>query len=180
VIYTEGEDSEDGGLPNPRLTARAGGNRRVIDTFYGDAKFPEIPARFVRVHGENRDSEEHGDGEEHPSISFNEWHLLCMTWNGYPEGRVRLYMDGEYLGETVYDRRHDNRYRLASQIAVGYRPREWLGELVQDEDGTLVDLRPEATSSVANSGVELHGVRLYQRTLTTQEIEQLVSSAKPA
>ena len=179
VIYTEGESPEDGELPIPRLTARAGGNRRVVDTFYGDATFPEISVRFGKVAKEERNIDGYGNGEKRPLISFNEWHLVCMTWNGYPEGRVRLHVDGEFQGETVYDRRHDNRYRLASQIAIGHRPREWLGELVQSDDGTLVDLRPEATSSVVDSGVELYGVRLYQHTLTTQEIDQLVSETKP-
>jgi ABC-type polysaccharide/polyol phosphate transport system ATPase subunit len=156
VLYTGGEYPEGGGSPIPLVTARAGGNRRVIDTFYGSVNFPEVSAKLDQ-------------------FTLNEWHLLCMTWEGYPEGRLYLYADGALVGETIYDHRHDNHYRLANQIAIGYRPREWLGELVQNEDGTLVDLRPETTATISHSGMEMHGLRLYTRALTVQEIQAILT-----
>lgn len=156
VLFTSGEYSEPDSPPTPLVTARAGGNHRAVDTFYGTVKFPEVCVKLDK-------------------ISLNEWHLLCLTWQGYPEGRLHLYVDGEMAGEAIYDSHYDNHYRLASQIAIGYRPREWVGELVQKEDGTLVDLRPETTGSVTNSGMEVHGVRLYQRTLIDQEITAILA-----
>jgi len=162
VLYTGGVYPESGGQPAPLVTARAGGNRRAVDTFYGTVNFPEVTAKL-----------------DQPALLkgdiLNEWHLLCLTWQGYPEGRLQLYVDGSMAGETNYDHRHDNHYRLANQIAIGYRPREWLGELEQNEDGTLVESRPETTASVANSGMEVHGVRLYQHTLTEQEIAAILA-----
>ena len=162
VLYTGAENPEGGGPPIPVVNARAGGNRRAVDTFYGTVNFPEVIVPL----------------NKHASLKgeiYNEWHHLCMTWQGYPEGHVYLYIDGVLAGDTIYDHRHDNHYRLASQIAIGYRPREWLGELVQHEDGTLEDSRPETTASVTNSGMEVHGVRLYQRTLTEQEIAAILA-----
>jgi ABC-type polysaccharide/polyol phosphate transport system ATPase subunit len=156
VVYTSGQYPQPDSQPIPMVTARAGGNRRVIDTFYGSANFPEVTVKL-------------------DEITLDTWHLLCLTWQGYPEGRLQLYCDGNLVGETIYDRRHDNHYRLANQIAIGYRPQEWLGELVQNEDGTLVESRPETTASVRNSGMELHSVRLYNRLLTVQEIQALLT-----
>jgi ABC-2 type transport system ATP-binding protein len=161
VLYTGGEYPEGGSQPVPLVIARAGGNRRAIDTFYGTVNFPEVVVKL--------DQPASLKGEV-----LNEWHLLCLTWQGYPEGRLQLYVDGVMAGETIYDRRHDNHYRLYNQIAIGHRPREWLGELVQNEDGTLVDSRPETTASVTNNGMEVHGVRLYQRVLSEQEIAAIL------
>ncbi len=156
VLFTAGEYFEPGSPPIPLVTARAGGNQRAIDTFYGTVKFPEVSLKLDQ-------------------ISLNEWHLLCLTWQGYPDGSLRLYVDEEMAGEAVYDHHYDNHYRLASQIAIGHRPREWVGELVQKEDGTLEDLRPNTTGSITNSGMEVHSVRLYQRVLTEPDIVSILS-----
>jgi hypothetical protein len=37
----------------------------------------------------------------------NEWHLVGMTWEGYPEGVVRIYLDGRLMGEGRYDSTND-------------------------------------------------------------------------
>jgi hypothetical protein len=162
VLLTGGEYPKKDAKPIPLVTGRAGGNRRAIDTFYGTVNFPEVTVKIdetVPLSGN----------------TFNEWHLLCLTWQGYPEGRLHLYVDDRLVGESIYDHRHDNHYRLADKIAIGYRPRDWLGELVQNEDGTLVDLRPETTAPVSNSGMEVHGLRLYSRALTDPEIAGIMA-----
>lgn len=141
-----------------QITARAGGNRRVIDTFYGDARFPEASLSL--------------DEGEFP---LDEWRLVCLTWSGHPEGAARLYLGERLVAEFGYDRRHDNRFRLPVQLAVGIRPREWVGELVQSEDGTLVELRPGDTHHISAAGQEIADMRLYHRVLTAEDLRALLA-----
>jgi hypothetical protein len=73
----------------------------------------------------------------------------------------------------TYDRRYDNNYRLAENLAVGTRPPQWVGELIQREDGTLQDLRPQATLSVEDGGQQIKEVYLYRRCLSPEEIRNM-------
>lgn len=163
VLYTEVEAAE-GDRPRRRIVARAGGNRRALETYYGRTSFPEVKADL--------EAPEPG----WPAFPYGEWHLVTMTWDGYPEGKVQLYLDDTLLGESEYDRRHDNHYRLPNQFAVGIRPPEWVGEMIQREDGSLVDLRPQATLTVSDSGQEIRGMRLYPHTLDRADLEGILAN----
>ena len=160
VLYTSVDESN---LIKPirSITARAGGNRRVLETYFGEARFPEVTVSL--------DAGQQFDG----AFAYGEWHMITMTWNGYPDGVVSLYLDDKLVGEMAYDRRYDNNYRLAENLAVGTRPPQWVGELIQREDGTLQDLRPQATLSVEDGGQQIKDVFLYRRCLSPEEVQNM-------
>ena len=108
---------------------------------------------------------------------FDEWHLVTMTWDGFPEGKASLFIDDVQIGEVVYTSRHNNQYRLPQQISVGIRPPEWVGEIIQREDNTVVDLRPQATHALSNSGQKIFDIRLHQRPLSIADIQNLLAYA---
>jgi hypothetical protein len=109
----------------------------------------------------------------------DEWHPIAMTWLGYPAGRVRLFIDGNLIGETNYDSRYDDGRSLPRSIAIGMRPPEWEGELILNEEGIVSDSRPAITMSVSEGSVEIKDLRLYQRALTGQEILALCEMGLP-
>ena len=129
-----------------RLVARAGGNRRVLDTFYGRADFPEAG---VLLDGD----------DEHKVVHFaeNTWRLAAMTWEGHPQGQVKLFVDGEMLAEKSYNERYRQKIETRREdpyparldlgynpgsIAIGVRPLSWTGEIVQRDDGLLEEKHP--------------------------------------
>jgi len=139
------------------IVGRAGGNRRGIDAYYGTSNFPEVSA----VSG------------------LEEWHLIAMTWKGYPDGVLRLYLDGNLAMEMTYDPRYDNRHPLPTSIAIGMRPREWVGELIEQADGTILDSRPETILSIVDSGVEFQDLRLYPACLPQDQVLALAIAGRP-
>jgi len=163
VIYSDVITQSSPNILARRIIARAGGNRQVLDPFYGSAKFPEVNAIL--------------DGKSNTDhlFPYNEWHLVTMTWNGYPEGDVKLFLDDMLVGETKFTQNHDNRYRWPIQLAVGVRPREWMGELIQRHDGTLSELHPQNTSPVTESGKEMWDLQLYRIALSKSQIQQILA-----
>jgi ABC-2 type transport system ATP-binding protein/lipopolysaccharide transport system ATP-binding protein len=144
------------------LVARAGGNRRAMDTFYGSSGFPEVSTTLS--------PENTSPGiAPHPG----EWHHVTMTWAGYPQGSLRLYLNGVLVNKISYDRRYSDGRNLPSQIAVGMRPASWEGEIIENEDGSRQEFRPESTLDVADSGLEVRDLRLYPYTLTDEEILEI-------
>lgn len=151
--------SERSGEYIPILVARAGGNRRVLNTYYGISTFPEVSTFKVQEKA----------GNKYP-IPPREWHLVTMTWKGYPIGKLRLYIDENLIGEHEYDSHYDDGRSLPRNISIGFRPPEWTGELVLGQDGTITDSRPPSSMSVNQAGVEIKDMRLYKRALQPQEI----------
>jgi ABC-2 type transport system ATP-binding protein len=162
VLYVGSYFSEDLAQDVRVLIGRAGGNRRVIDTFYGSSSFPEVSVSL------NQDL-------VLPDGIFQEdqWYHVCMTWQGWPEGKLSLYIGGVLIGERDYDRRFDNGRPLADAFAVGMRPPEWEGEIIQDEDGTVTDIRPESCLSVSDSSIEIRDVQLYNSALYPEDVQAL-------
>ncbi len=158
VIYAD-IDPEDSAR---RIVARAGGNRPALDPFYGDARFPEVTVKLD------------------DSSPYDAWLPVALTWRGYPEGTLALYVGGVCVGQAHYTRQHDNQYRWPIQLAVGIRPAEWIGELIQRHDGTLVELHPQATSPISGSGKLLRGVRVYSVELSGAEIVALAAQTEDA
>jgi ABC-type polysaccharide/polyol phosphate transport system ATPase subunit len=144
------------------LVARAGGNRQVIDTYFGVSSYPELVIPL--------DQEECVPGSD---FMDNRWRLFVMTWCGYPDGDLVVYLDGHLINQRSYDQRYDNGHPLAQTIAVGMRPSEWQGEILQDEDGTVKELRPESSLSVTNSNLEIRDLRVYQKALKHHEVQSL-------
>jgi hypothetical protein len=158
VLYFTQEPGREEGY---RLVGRAGGNRKAFDPALGRSRFPEVsvPVGSAR-------------------LPEGEWLLVTLTWDGYPRGSMRLYLGAEAAGERLYDRRHDNGEGLASLLSVGMRPAYWSGELAQQEDGTLADLRPGTLMAVP-PGIELRDLRLYPRALDPAEIDTLARETHP-
>ena len=167
VLYTSVAD-DNLKRPTRILTARAGGNRRVMETYFGAARFPEVAVSLD------------DESQLEKPFSYGQWHMVTMTWDGFPDGTVRLYLDAELVGEMTYDRRYDNNYRLAEEFAVGARPPQWVGELIQRDDGTVEDLRPQATLSVEAGGQQIKGVYLYRQCLSPDAIQNLYQTEREA
>lgn len=160
VIYSDVDPDSSPEVPIRRITARAVGNRKALDPFYGTACFPEVVVQF--------------DDDSGFDFVWNEWHRVTMTWSGYPIGTMALYIDDILAGEYEYTPHHDNQYRLAIQIAVGIRPREWVGELIERADGTVAELHPQVTNNITGSGKEIRDFRLYRKALTIEEISAIL------
>jgi len=149
------------------VIARAGGNQRVMDTFYGQVSFPEVPAAL--------DSLPEIEGE-HAKPLNERWVQVAMTWHGYPDGQVRIYLNGLLLGERSYNRQYDDGRPLPSGFAIGMRPTIWTGELIRKEDGSVHDSRPISTMSALANGLRIEDMRLYQRALTPEEVQELAQA----
>jgi len=162
VLYLGQEHARSHKRTLRAIRARAGGNRRSYDPYYGTSNYPEASALI--------------DDEE--SLPAETWRLVAMTWSGYPEGVVRLYLDGNLVDEKTYTPQNDNGHPLASSIAVGTRPTMWMGELLQNEDGSLVDSRPYSTMSIEAGGVEMRDMRLFPRCLSPEEMQALLRAAQ--
>lgn len=176
-------NSSSGVCEARKIVARAGGNRRAFDTFYGMSEFPEASALVI-----SPDSPQEGlltgtstDGitavgtsavkkTGTVTLTMGAWHQLVMTWNGYPDGVVCLYVNGKLISQNSYDHRHDRGDHLPTSIAIGFRPLDWWGEMLRDADGGLIDSRPQSDLAVAEAGLEIRQARLYQRVLTEVEI----------
>lgn len=163
ILYIGSHRTEQRGEDMPVLIARAGGNRRVLDTYFGAAIFPEAVAMV-----------DHEGGLGGVNIPKDEWHMVTMTWIGYPQGIVRLYVDDWLAAEKGYDERYDDGRPLPTRIAIGMRPIEWTGEFVVNEDGTQVESPVQDTMTVADSELEMREVRLYRKTLGAEEIGALL------
>lgn len=136
--------------------ARAGGNRRVMDTFYGTYRFPEVAAAF-----------------DDPSIETSEleiWRFLVMTWNGYPDGQLRIYLDGDLRDERTYSSEYNDNRPHAESLAIGMRPTLWKGEVVNTEVTGQQDLRPQTNLALEVSGAQIKDLRLYRHCLSEEEI----------
>jgi ABC-2 type transport system ATP-binding protein len=147
-----------------QIAVRAGGNRRVFDTFYGTSEFPEA---YILLDG--------GTSKHGISLAAGQWHLLAATWDGYPYGMVRLYVNGQLVDEKAYDPRYDRGDALARWIAIGFRPAEWSGEMVTHEDGSVVENRPASILPITESGIEIRDVRLYRRLMSEDDIRSLMT-----
>ncbi len=141
-----------------KIIARAGGNKRVFDAFYGTGAFPEAAYAL---------SEEHPLVAQHPN---QQWHLVTMCWKGYPEGFVRLYINNDLLSEKPYDSHYDDGTPLPTSIAIGMRPSNWVGERLTTPDGSQVDLRPTTSMAVTEGGLTIQDVRLYRQALSKEDI----------
>lgn len=148
-----------------KLVGRAGGNRRVIDTYYGVSDFPEVSITI-----------EESESVKKHILPPDEWHFAAMTWQGYPNGKVCLYAGGEFLGERAYDPRYDRGDNLPGSISIGLRPTAWTGEIVQQADGQSTELRPHTQMWIGEGGLEIKDLRLYRRALSQEEISTLPGS----
>jgi ABC-type polysaccharide/polyol phosphate transport system ATPase subunit len=149
VIFVSSYYSEESDQNVSVIVTRAGGNRRVLDPYLGVSTFPEISTTLV---------------------ADEEWHLFSATWKGYPEGELQIYLDGAYAGERSYSRQHDDNRPVCRSIAVGMRPAEWTGEIIQNEDGSQLESRPESSMNIKDSGVNVADLRLYRTHFNRNDV----------
>lgn len=159
VLYLRLDVNPEGDVTGQSFVARAIGNRRILDPFYGNTVFPEVAAAVALE-----------VGQEGTPVQPGEFHLLAMTWDGKPEGVTRLYLDGKLVGEHTYDERYNDNRSQPRSFAIGMRPPSWAGEIVVEEDGTVFDSRPASDMSIEEGGIEMRDTRLYPRTLGQPEM----------
>ena len=162
VLYARVLPSFSNKTPTFKVTGRAGGNRRAFDKRAGFIGFPEITATIRQ----NTASEE-------DASSTNEWHLVILTWSGYPQGTLNLYTDGELVGSRDYDPNYNDGRELPKYLAVGMRPLNWVGEVIKRQDGTTEHLHPGSTMSLVESSLEIKDLRLYNYQFSQEEIYEL-------
>ncbi len=144
------------------VIARAGGNRRAFDTYFGTASFPEATLEVC--------PDESGTAGR---LTPDAWHLVTVTWDGYLEGTLRLYLDDWLAVEKRYSRQNDDGRELLRFVAVGMRPLDWMGEVVHEEGSTPKDLRPESTLPLAGSGWDARDLRVYPAALDRDQVETI-------
>jgi hypothetical protein len=177
VLYVTVEESSSTGTETCKLIGRAGGNRRTLDTYFGTTSFPEVSAIILSNDTVGRldlvDTASNYDPKKpkKPAIlTRQKWHLAVLTWEGYPEGMLRLFIDSLLAGEKSYTRLNDRGDPLPTQISIGMRPSNWTGELVQDTEGNIIDSRPHSTMAIEAGGVQIRDLRLHLKALSQEEI----------
>lgn len=160
-----------------RIGARAGGNSKVVDSSYKGGNFPEASI-VVDNDGSLRDyGSSHSKSTSLP-VPEDEWHHVTMTWNGYPEGNVRIYLNGKLAGEKLYDSRYDNGLPLPTSVAIGFRPRTWSGELIQKNNEIIKHLVPNTNMSLGNGSIDINDLRLYTKAITQEQISQIIKKSQ--
>jgi ABC-2 type transport system ATP-binding protein/lipopolysaccharide transport system ATP-binding protein len=159
VLYLRLDAGSTGQITGQSFVARAGGNRRLLDPYFSSGIFPEVSASLALL-----------PGQEGMPMAAGDYHLVSMSWEGQPEGFLRMYLDGVLVGEHAYDDRYNDRRGPARSIAVGMRPPSWAGEIIEEEDGTVFDSRPADSMSIEEGGLEIHDTRLYPRALSDPEM----------
>jgi len=155
-----------------RIAARAGGNRRAVDSGYARGNFPETSI-IIDNDGTLATYGAHTPWYSPRPYAEGEWHHVTMTWEGYPKGTVKIYLDKSLVGEKPYDKRYDDGRPMPSSIAIGVRPDAWVGEIIERADGSTVEARPRTNMSLESGGMEIKGLRLFNSALTQEEINKL-------
>jgi len=148
-----------------RIAARAGGVHRAVDTDSGGQNFPEAS---IIVDNDGGLASYRYPWYSPVSFPENEWHLIAMTWDGYPSGTVRIYFDGQLTGEKPYDSRYDDERPLFNKFSIGFRPHQWLGEIKETAKG-LVEGLPNTAMSLSSGGIKIKGLRIYSRVYSQEE-----------
>ncbi|MFA5929260.1 MAG: LamG-like jellyroll fold domain-containing protein [Candidatus Micrarchaeia archaeon] len=167
TFYSSGK-----GVEILRLGARAGGNRRAIDSGYDAGNFPE--ASIIIDNGGTLSDYRHA---WYSPVKFpeGEWHSVAMTWEGSPNGKVGIYFDGALAGSKPYSEKYDDGSRLFSAFSVAFRPSGWRGEL--SAGGMLV---PATEMRLSDGGIAISGISFYQCALDDNEILALAGAGKPS
>jgi hypothetical protein len=157
-----------------RIGARAGGNRPGFDSVSKTKSQPEVSI-IIDNDGSLKD---YAVGARYCSVSpfpEGEWHLVTMTWSGYPEGIVRIYLDGMLKGEKAYNSDYDDGAPLARSLSIGIRPSQWRGLPIKVRDVVVGQLVPATDMSLDAGGIKIWDLRLYRRALTESEIRKITS-----
>lgn len=152
------------------IGARAGGNKIAVYTDGDHQGYPE--ARLLIDNDGFLQDMDYAAGL--PWIGLRqfpegEWHHLAMTWSGYPNGNVRLYLDGIFVSQMEYDPRFDDGRALYQMFSFGFKPYTW-PTLDQLPTGNLA-----GSGSLDHGGILTNGLRIYPTTLSVDKIRSIVS-----
>jgi hypothetical protein len=106
-------------------------------------------------------------------VSEDAWHLVAMTWRGYPAGQVVIYLDGDRVAERTYDGTSDDGRPPPETLAVGMRPSQWHGEIRRAPEGRTVDAVPVSDMSLASGGIEMGAIRFFSTALSDGDVRTL-------
>ena len=160
-----------------RIAARAGGNCNLAAN---DEPFEDRPEASILIdnnEGHFLPQKVWGKCCSVTALSENEWHLISMTWHGYPEGCVQIYLDGKCMAEKAYNSNYDDGRPLFSLFSVGFRPSSWLGTVKQGDWGKVRTVLPPPEESLDSAGFQIRDLRLYRRLLVEQDFRQIMAVA---
>jgi len=157
-----------------RIAARAGGTHRAVDSASASGNFPEAS---IIIDNDGILSDYGSTTPWYSSVPFpeGEWHLVGMIWSGYPDGVVRIFFDGKVIGEKPYDRRYNDDRPIFSTFAIGMRPGDWTGEIIQIGDGEMVEGKPRTSMSMTAGGLEISHLRVYRQVIPDWEWDKLLA-----
>lgn len=154
-----------------RIAAKVGGSRKALREGVPNMHVPEASLVFKKPGLEG-----YGAARSYVGLApfpEGQWHFLTMTWDGWPMGLVSLYLDGKIVAQQVYDPRYEDDRPSMQSFADGVRPEEWLGEVVEGQDGIRYQLIPSTEISMDEGGIEIRDLRVYARGLNDYEIQDL-------
>lgn len=171
VLYVDTYHSAGLGREILRIAARAGGNRRASEPG-GGSNFPEASI-IIDNDGSLKDYR-HASYSPFP-FAPDQWHVVAMSWQGYPAGEVKIYLDGKLAGTKAYDSRYDDNRPMFTSYAIGYRPENWVGEITTTANGEVMELKPRTNMAIEGSGIAIKDLKIFRRALDQSELEKFVA-----
>jgi hypothetical protein len=161
-----------------RIAARAGGNQRAIDSEYALGNFPEAS---IIIDNDGSLSEYGANVTWTASRAYpdDEWHHVAMTWEGYPFGSVRIFMDGLLVAEKPYDPRYGDGQPLPNSLAIGFRPAFSTGELVDGVGDESLGYTPDTYMQMDMEAPSVGDILLYNTALSSEQIIRIMMELEP-
>lgn len=153
------------------IAARAGGNKVATNDAGTHTGYPE--ARLIVDNDGSLRAVGYGEGSPWLGVDAfpeGEWHHVAMTWNGYPNGVVKFYLDGILMSSFQYDSRYDDGQPLYEMFSFGHKPYSW--PAVEN----LPVLGDSGSGRLVVGGILSSDMRIYTKTLTQPEIQQIVTA----
>lgn len=159
--------------PVVRIAARAGGNQMDKSRNFPEASIlidndQSLPARPDLAYLGIR------------PLADDQWHFVAMSWRGYPEGEVAIYLNGEKVAVRRYDGQTNSPQPPADSIAVGMRPGAWLGERRSLPSGAVVEMVPSGDMAMSGGGIDMRELHLLSRAADDTEILRIMAVTRPA
>jgi hypothetical protein len=153
------------------IAARSGGNKFASSESSGHSGYPEARLLidndgYLEEIGYGADSSWIG-AEAFPE---GEWHHVAMTWDGYPAGIVKLYLDGVLMSYLQYNPSYDDGRPLFEMISFGFKPSPW------PEVENLPEFGDVGTGRLSSGGIQADDLRIYTSTLSQSAIMQIAAS----
>jgi hypothetical protein len=178
VLYFDTYFSSSWEVEISRFVARAGGTHRAVDSGYALGNFPEASI-IIDNDGSLREYGATTEWYSPTPFQQDEWHLVTMTWDGYPRGVVKIFLDGNLIGKKPYDERYNDERPLADSLAIGIRPSHWIGEIYVPGNQQVQGSVPSGGMTLWDGGIQIFDLRLYKRSLSQGEILSIFLEGLP-